>query len=420
MKAKNKSAYHWVILVCCILTLMFAYSTGVSLAQLFSTEILKETGFSTGAYFLTSMITSILCIIASPIIGKMLRGKYMRIVFIVCCIGTMGTYMGYGLCHELWQFYIVAALVGVFAMGAGTIPVTLIITNWFEKNRGLMISVALMGISIGGMVLSPILSAIIGQFGWRKAYFILGIVSLIVLIPISVFIVRRTPEDAGLLPYGQGEEVQAKEKKKSYPTSTWNATLKEARQTPIIWILGIAGFFIYFSAGIIMHQSYYLQGAGFSAGSIAAFISLYSAVAIVGKLVLGHIFDRFGPRAGILFGCGTFALYLLCFIFIGNSTGMMYLAAVLYGFGTCTATVALPIITTQIFGPKNYSELYGFLSAFTMTGNAIGSTGIGFVRDLTGSYTIALWVLVALTVVAAAFVFLCIRSSEKHAKKETV
>lgn len=61
MKAKNKSAYHWVILVCCILTLMFAYSTRVSLAQLFSTEILKETGFSTGAYFLTSMITSILC-----------------------------------------------------------------------------------------------------------------------------------------------------------------------------------------------------------------------------------------------------------------------------------------------------------------------------------------------------------------------
>ena len=56
-----------------------------------------------------------------------------------------------------------------------------------------MISVALMGISIGGMVLSPILSAIIGQFGWRKAYFILGIISLIVLIPISVFIVRRTP-----------------------------------------------------------------------------------------------------------------------------------------------------------------------------------------------------------------------------------
>ena len=99
---------------------------------------------------------------------------------------------------------------------------------------------------------------------------------------------------------------------------------------------------------------------------------------------------------------------------------MMYLAAVLYGFGTCTATVALPIITTQIFGPKNYSELYGFLSAFTMTGNAIGSTGIGFVRDLTGSYTIALRVLVALTVVAEAFVFLCIRSSEKHAKKETV
>lgn len=417
MKAKNRSAYHWVILVCCILTLMFAYSTRFGLSQLFTTQIFKETGFATSAYFLTTTIASVICIFTSPIAGKLLRGKYMRPVFTICCIGTMGFYMCYGFCHELWQFYIVAALQGFFAMGACTIPVTVLITNWFEKNRGLMISIALMGISIGGTVLSPILSWVIGKYGWRKAYFILGIASLIVLIPISAFIVRRTPEEVGLEPYGHGEEVEKKDKKaNAYPASKWNATLKEARQTPVIWILGIAGFLIYFTSCIIVHMSYYLQGVGFSAGSIAAYISLYSAVAIVGKLVLGHIFDRFGPKGGILFGGGTFFLFLILFIFLNGSTAMLYLAAVMYGFGTCTATVAIPIITTQIFGAKNYSELYGFISAFTMTGSAIGSSGIGLMYDIKGSYVPALWILAGLSLLAIIAVFICTNISKKYVK----
>ena len=282
-----------------------------------------------------------------------------------------------------------------------------------------MISIALMGISIGGTVLSPILSWVIGQYGWRKAYFILGIASLVVLIPISALIVRRTPEEVGLLPYGHGDEVVEKEKKhQSYPASKWNASLKEARQTPVIWILGIAGFLIYFTSCIIVHQSYYLYGVGFDAVAIAKYISLYSFVAIIGKLVLGHIFDRFGPVAGMLFGGGTFFLYLLCFIFVSGSSTMLYVAAIMYGFGTCTATVAIPIITTQVFGAKNYSELYGFLSAFTMTGSAIGSSGIGLMYDLSGSYKPALWILAILILVAIAAVAVCIKISGKYVKRE--
>lgn len=198
VKKQNKSMYHWVILVCCILTLMFAYSTRFGLAQLFTTQIIKETGFATSAYFLSTTIASIICVFTG-------------------------------------QFYLVGALQGFFAMGACTIPVTVLITNWFEKNRGLMISIAMMGISLGGTFLSPFLSWTIGMFGWRRAYFILGAVSLCVLIPISAFIVRRSPEDVGLFPYGHGEESSGKHgKNKSVPANSWNATLSEARKTPIL------------------------------------------------------------------------------------------------------------------------------------------------------------------------------------------
>ena len=413
-KRKNRSIYHWVILVCCVLTLMFAYSTRIGLAQLFATEILKETGFATSAYFLAGTISSVICIFTGPIAGKLLRGKYMRPTFFICVVGTLVSYACYGFCHSLWQFYLVGALVGIFAMGCGTIPVSVLITNWFEKNRGLMISIAMMGISIGGTVLSPLLSWLIVEFGWRNAYFILSALSLIVLVPIGLFVVRRTPQDAGLEPYGHGEENTASAKKKNVPASNWNATLKEARQTPILWMFALGAFLIYFTACIMQHQSYYLQGVGFDAAAVASYISLYSVVAIIGKLVLGRIFDRFGPKIGILFGCGTFFLFLVAFIFVQGSPMMLYFAAVMYGFGTCTATVAIPIMTTSVFGAKNYSELYGFVSAFTMTGSAIGSSAIGLVYDLTGSYRPALTVLAILTALTIVIMFVCINMGQKH------
>lgn len=413
-KRKNRSIYHWVILVCCVLTLMFAYSTRIGLAQLFATEILKETGFATSAYFLAGTISSVICIFTGPIAGKLLRGKYMRPTFFICVVGTLVSYACYGFCHSLWQFYLVGALVGIFAMGCGTIPVSVLITNWFEKNRGLMISIAMMGISIGGTVLSPLLSWLIVEFGWRYAYFILCALSLIVLVPIALFVVRRAPQDVGLEPYGHGEETAVSTKKKNVPASNWNATLKEARKTPILWMFAVGAFLIYFTACFMGHMSYYLQGVGFDAAAVASYISLYSVVAIIGKLVLGRIFDRFGPKIGILFGCGTFFLFLVAFIFVQGSPMMLYFAAVMYGFGTCTATVAIPIMTTSVFGAKNYSELYGFVSAFTMTGSAIGSSAIGLVYDLTGSYIPALVILAGLTLLGIVIMFVCINMGQKH------
>ena len=290
----------------------------------------------------------------------------------------------------------------------------MLITNWFEKNRGLMISIAMMGISIGGTVLSPLLSWLIVEFGWRYAYFILCALSLIVLVPIALFVVRRAPQDVGLEPYGHGEETAVSTKKKNVPASNWNATLKEARKTPILWMFAVGAFLIYFTACFMGHMSYYLQGVGFDAAAVASYISLYSVVAIIGKLVLGRIFDRFGPKIGILFGCGTFFLFLVAFIFVQGSPMMLYFAAVMYGFGTCTATVAIPIMTTSVFGAKNYSELYGFVSAFTMTGSAIGSSAIGLVYDLTGSYRPALTVLAILTALTIIIMFACINMGQKH------
>lgn len=415
---KNKSIYHWVMLLSCIVTLMLTYAPRISLASLFAPRVIREMGFSSGSYFLYSTITSVICMFTAPIAGKLMRGKYMRPTFLICVIGTIGSYALNGFCHALWQFWLVGALVGIFAMGACTLPVSILITNWFEKDRGLMISIAMMGISIGGTVLSPILSALIESQGWRHTYMILGIASLVIMIPIAAFVVRRSPEDIGLLPYGHGEISNQSAKKKNGSASGLSMSLAEAKRTPIFWLLLGSAFLIYMTACIISHITLYITSVGFEAATAAKFVSLYSFVAIFGKLALGRVFDRFGTKGGILFGNGMWILFLLCFLLIKGNPVMLYASAVLYGFGTCVSTVSIPIITSSVFGTKHYSELFGFVSTFTMFGSAIGASVIGTAYDILGSYTPVLLLLLTLSVLMTLALLYCLGKSRKMAEKQ--
>ena len=76
-------------------------------------------------------------------------------------------------------------------------------------------------------------------------------------------------------------------------------------------------------------------------------------------------------------------------------------------------------MTTSVFGAKNYSELYGFVSAFTMTGAAIGSPGIGLIYDLTGSYRPALAIMAVLTALTIVVMFVCVNLGQKRTAVET-
>lgn len=415
---KKKSYYHWVILISCVLVLMFSYSTRFACATLFTAPILEELGFARSAYFLGSTIACLVCMVTSPIVGRLMRGKYMHITFVICSIGVALFYPCAGLCHTLPQFYLVSFLQGFFAMGACTIPTTTLITNWFEKHRGLAISIVMSGISIGGTVLSPIVSYLINTQGWRKAYFWLGVMMMCVLAPISIFIVRRTPEEMGLLPYGHGEIQENSKKNKVNSVNSWNADLKTLKKTGFFWVFIFGATAISIVSCMLGHIPVYVQGTGYNAAVATSVISLISFIGIFGKLILGHIFDRFGSKAGIICGNFAFLLSLVCLLFITNKF-VLYSASALYGFGNCVATIAIPILITSSFGAKYYSEIYGFVSIFTMFGGAFGSPLIGLCYDLTGSYIFALLLLIGLAILMTGALLYSIRAGEKRQRSKT-
>lgn len=409
MKEK-KFFYGWFIVISCVLIMALEYAPLVSCASLFITPITEDLGFARSAYTLASSISTLIMIVLAPFVGKLMSKKCMHKVLVVCVAGVSITYGLYSTAKSLPMFYLIAVFVGIFAAGSTMLPVSIVITNWFQKQRGLAMSIAMAGSGIGGALLSPVIANLITKYGWRHTYVVLAVMMFVVLVPVTALIIRQKPEDKGLVPYGYGE--QASSTKKTVEKE-WNVSLKELRHTSIFWtfIVGIA--LISVTGSIISHIPSAITDAGFSAAKAATITSIYLAVAVPGKLVLGHVFDRYGAKAGILFGNGMFICSGVALLFI-KAEPMLYVMAVLFGFGTCIGTVSGSVLTSKLFGTEHYAETYGIVSVFVNAGFAVGVPLIAAVYDVTGSYNTA-WIIVI--VLAVLMTVLLLNSTRKAAEK---
>ena len=103
------------------------------------------------------------------------------------------------------SLYISSFFTGIFFLNAALIPVSMMITNWFVKKRGLAMSIAMAGIGVGGTIFSPIITTLLEYYGWRHTYQIMALIILVLAFPAAFFLLRKSPQDMGLLPYGSQE-----------------------------------------------------------------------------------------------------------------------------------------------------------------------------------------------------------------------
>ena len=414
INGKKRIFYGWYIVAVCFLIMALIYAPMVSAKGLFVTPILKELKFSTSSYMMTSTITSLVGVAVAVVLGKLYSKKHARMVLFICVAGISICFGMYSFAYTLTQFYIIAFFAGLFFGGATLMPVSILITFWFHKQRGLALSIAFVGSSVGAVLLSPLIGKLLVSVGWRHTYQYLAILMFCVLAPLVLLVVRQKPADKGLKPYGYGETVSSTKKSES----EWNASLKDIKNLPLFWVFLFAATSIMLTGGVIVHIPAYIIKSGYKTADAALFVSIYSFVAIFGKVALGRIFDRLGPTSGIIFGNGLFILSIVSLFFIKIPI-MLYVMAVLYGFGTCIGTVTIPVLTARIFGPKNYGDIYGVVNTFAQFGGAFGALTIAFFLDKTGTYN-ASWIFVIslAAVMTISLIYSATAGLRKGANKE--
>lgn len=406
MENKKGIFYGWWIVVACTLIMGTFFTLLLSCLSLFTVPICEDLGISRSAFSTFSTILSVMGMILSPIAGKLCATKNTRMIMTgTLIIGVIG-YIGISFVQNVGLLYALAVIIGFGSSFCTTVPIAVILTRWFVKARGTAMSITFAGSSIGAMILSPIISKIIADTSWRAAIRYLGIGMLVVLVPLVFLIIRTKPEDKGLKALGADEAPAAGTG--SAPANDVGLPLKELQKKPIFWIYVLAIFIMLLTMGAMYHMAAHVSMI-VDAAAAAKFVSIFSLIAIGGKLLMGAVFDK-SLTGGILLGTVSMAL---CFVFllIAKNFTMLLPVALFYGLGSAHATIFPPTLTGRFFGSKYYGEIFGFVNSFASLSMAVNGLVMAALFDATGTYTLA-WIFgLAAAILATVLLFVSLKGT---------
>ncbi len=413
----------WWIVAGGLLIMATCYTVFVNCIPLFQTHIVAELGISVGQFNTGVSITTVVAVFASLVIGKLTDKCSARVLGSITVITSSVVLVVLSFVTQLWQLYALCIVAGFVVVAGTRLLVSVVISNWFTLKRGLAVSIALSGSGLGGVVLSPVTSAMIEASGWRDAFLLLALVCLVASLPLVVAVFRTRPSDVGLAPYGAGEvEEQKKDRSPDAPV-TVSIGWKVLRKNAGFWMLVFGFVMMGVVNGAVITNSIAnmtlvtLDGVqvvtgGHSTMWAGSVWSFYLALVIFMKVLLGVVYDRFGLKVGTVLGTLTSMAAGVALCFPATDAGPI-LAVVFFSFATCMGTVAPPVMVTKEYGKRDLGMITGVVTAFEMFGAAVGSVASGLMFDAYLTF-VPVWIM---AIVASALMGVALLASIPAARK---
>ncbi len=408
--------YAWIVMIGCCFIQAGQLGIIMNCGGIFLQPVSEAIGCGRGDLAIYMTIQAWGLAITMPLVGKWLPTKNINVLMTTAAIVDGLAFALMSQLTAVWMWWIDAAVIGVASAFLFFAPVPMMIQNWFAKKKGLALGIATCFSGIGGAILSPILASMIATTGWQAAYIVGGVVSMILTVPVTAFVIKFKPADKGMLPYGAEEVSEAgmeAVQKKQAEAAKHGISTQLGWKSGIIFIVFFIGGFMSLATSFTNHLPGLANSLGYAAAAIGLLASCNMIGNMVGKLVLGPLADKFGVKTAVAVGYAVVFVGLALVLLGGGNAVALYLGAAFYGVGFSVATLFLPLIVAEIVGKKDYPKIY----SYAVSGNAfIGSLGVticGFCFDFTGSYFGALaFIVVALVIAILLIVFGYIRSKQ--------
>lgn len=410
----NQKFSGWSVVLGCFLLSFFAVAVISGTSALFMAPICQELGFDIASYSVINLISSLTNAVGAMVLAEKMQKGNMKNIMIGCAVLAAACFAVLGLCNQLWQFFVLFGLCNIGLSGIANLPVSLLVTAWFKDNRSIAMSVAFSGEGIGSAVWAIIFGKIMSApGGWRTCYYIGGAVVLIISILSVIFFIKKDPAS-----YGQEAYVNLNTKQKSEadnkPQDTWQGVEKKAafKSMPFVMVVLIMLFLGCLAAGVATHVVNFLVSEGFEMTAASAVVSIFSLVSVFGIFVGGVIFEKLGLIGGVLFSTVSGIIGLIGLLLSSSNPMFVYLYSV--GFALCMLMARLlpALLTSAVFGVKDYGAIYSFINLFFLVGAALGSVLTGVIGDIAGYR--AAWILYA---VFCALIFVCTVAAISGGKK---
>ena len=384
--------YGWYIVAACWVVNFVVFGISVNTFTVYVKPIQADLGWSRGEISLAISLSAVAMGLGAPFIGRLIDriGARLAMAAGAAVIGVCMILLSRA--QSLPYFYAMFIVSGLGQGAATIIPVSLVISNWFTAMRGKALGIVMTGTGLGAMVMVPVSSWIVTNWGWRTSWSIMGCIILL-MVPLNLLLIRTRPSDRGLLPDGG---LVAPEK----PASSEGLSVPEAVRTQAFWMIGammvLAGLV---AMGVGVHLMPYLTDIGHAESRASLIIAIISGMTFLGKISLGFIADRWGVRPAVALAFGLILAGIVLLMGAG-ALPVAFVFAVVYGLGIGAPLVVNAALTAERLGLKHFGAVFGILTLLNTAGVAIGAVLTGFIYDAAGSYIPALLLFVALTAVA--------------------
>ncbi|MDI1263249.1 MAG: MFS transporter [bacterium] len=383
----------WRIVVVCFLLATFGWGLGFYGQSVYVAELHRLHGWptsliSSGTTFFYLSGAALVAFISEAI--KRFGPRNCMIAGIV----TMAlAAVSMGQVREPWQLYLANAFLAFGWAGTSLGMITNTLGLWFDKKRGMAISLALNGASFGGIAGVPLMITAIGYFGFPRAMLVSAIVMVVLMVPVILLFVGRPP----LHTMAGGAAA---------PDAP-SPTQIRARAFRDIGFLSVSSAFavvLFAQVGFIVHLISFLDSViGRERAAIA--VALLTAMAVVGRVLFSFVIDRMNQRLASSLSFISQAVALAIIINVHNDYALIA-ACALFGFSVGNLITLPALIVQREFDPRSFGVLVSLITAINQITYAFGPGVIGALRDLWGSYSLPFYVCIALELVAAVLIMI--------------
>jgi MFS family permease len=384
----------WRVVIACFTIAMFAwgfgfYGHGVFLAELRATRGWPASLIS-GATTLYYFVGALAVIYVSDAVRRFGPRSVMLAGVLMLAVAALLV----GIVASPWQLYAVYLLMSAGWAATTVGAISNVLGLWFSARRGLAINLALNGASMAGVVVIPVLVLLIGRIGFEPALAVVVGVMLAAILPMLFFWVdqpavalvhRPNLDAAGLViaPWTRGQALRS-----------WR-----------FWSIGLPfALALMAQAGFLVHEIAILEPSlGRAQAGVA--VAVTTAMAIVGRLTLGMVIDRFNQRVVTALSLASQVVALAVMVATRDALPL-FIAVAVFGFSVGNLITFPALIVQREFEPASFGMLTALVSSVWQIGASTGPLLLGAIHDLAGSYTAPILVCAALDVGAAVVILL--------------
>jgi MFS family permease len=291
-----------------------------------------------------------------------------------------------------WQLYAANALLAFGWAGTSLGVITNTLSLWFDKKRGMAISLALNGASFGGIAGVPLLVAATAYFGFPGAMIAAAIATVVLMVPVILIFVGRPPMVSSTAVAAAAADAPS-------PSRIRSQALRDVAFLSVSIAFALV---LFAQVGFIVHLIAFLDPV-IGRGSAATAVAVLTAMAVVGRVLFSTVIDRLNQRlaSAISFVSQAVALAVL----INSSNAVLLIGScALFGFSVGNLITLPSLIVQREFDPRAFGVLISLITAINQVTYAFGPGVIGLLRDASGSYSLPFYGCIVLELIAAVLI----------------